>query len=331
MTVGALLGQAPGLGQAPPQTAPPKAAPQKGLVFDVASIRPAAPPTPETMRSGQFHRGAKIEGTHLDFGFVSLWDLLPYSFEVKQFQLVSPAWTHDSTWNILANLPEGSTKEQVPGMMRALLEERFKLTTHREKREQQVYELVVAPGGTKVEVSDPGKFKIWDGSFPGFGFGNQLTGTVISGRIMEQPNCGQRWEFVPLPMPAFADALTMFLDKPVVDSTGLKGEFAVTLDINADTMMAMDQNMARGRGMPPPGGAGGGRGGDGKQAPGGRGGPPDAPAQGLAQCMQAASESDGSIGMLFKAVQKLGLDLKQTKAAVDTIVVDHLEKSPTEN
>ncbi len=108
-------------------------------------------------------------------------------------------------------------------MLRALLMERFKLTSHREKREQQVYQLVVAPGGLKVEASNPGDFKPWGGSYSGFDFGGLLRGDVVSGRILEQPNCGQRWEFVPLPMPAFADALTMFLDRPVIDETKLKG------------------------------------------------------------------------------------------------------------
>jgi uncharacterized protein (TIGR03435 family) len=190
----------------------------------------------------------------------------------------------------------------------------------------------VAAGGPKVEASTGGDFKIWDGSFPGFGFGGLLRGdTVISGRIMEQPNCGQRWEFVPLPMSAFVDALTMFLDKPVVDETKLKGDYKVYLEINADTMTAMNQNMMRGRGLPGAGGGGGGRGGgDGKQGPR-PGGSPQEPAQGLAQCFEAASQSDGSIAMLFKAVQKLGLNLQQAKAPIDTIVVDHLEKTPTEN
>ncbi len=304
----------------------------QGPAFEVASIRPASPPTFEAMQKGQVHIGAKIDGAHLDFGFIALWDLLPYSFRVKQYQMVSPAWTHDSHWNILANLPAGSTKEQVPEMMQALLAERFKLTTHREKREQQVYELVVAAGGPKVEVADGGPVKLWDGSFPGFNFSGPLGGdAVISGRILDQPNCNIRWEFVPLPMSRFADALTMFLDKPVVDKTGLKGDYKVALDINADTMTAMDQNMARGRGMapPPPPGEDSGRGGGGKQGP--PAGAPPGPAQGMMQCLQAAAGSDGSIGMLFKAVQKLGLDLKQTRAQIDTIVVDRLEKTPTEN
>jgi uncharacterized protein (TIGR03435 family) len=311
-------------------------APSASPAFEVASIRPASEPTPETIRSGQFHRGATIDAARLDFGFVSLSDLLPYAFRVKPYQISAPAWTHDSRWNILANLPAGSAEKQVPEMMQGLLADRFNLAIHREKREQPVYELLVAPGGPKVELSTGGEFKLWDGSFPGFNFGGGVLrgGSVISGRILDQPNCGMRWEFIPLSMNAFADALTMFLDRPVVDQTALKGDYKVTLDINAETMVAINQNMARANGLPAPGGGGGG----GRRGPGpGDGGGGDAggrlppsPALGLMQCIEAAG-TDGSTGMLFQAVQKLGLKLQQGRAPIETIVVDHLEKTPTEN
>jgi uncharacterized protein (TIGR03435 family) len=307
---------------------------QTSLRFEAASIRPAAAPTPESMKSGQFHQGARIEGTHLDFGYTSLWDLLPYAFRAKQYEVVRPDWTRDSRWNILANLPANIGKAQAPDMMKALLIDRFKLTTHVEKREQNVYELVVAAGGVKMETSDPSTFQRWDGSFPGFGFGGLLRGdTVITGRILDQPNCGERWEYVPLPMAWFVDSLTMFLDRPVLDQTGLKGDYKVVLDINVETMQAMNQNMARQLGLGAPGGGGEGRGGT-KGGPGGGAPPPPPPGppgQGLMACMQSLGDSDGSTKQLFKAVQKLGLDLKQAKAPVDTIVVDHLEKTPTDN
>lgn len=309
---------------------------QPPAVFEVASIRPAAAPTPETMRSGQFHAGTKIDGTHLDFGYTSLWDLLPYAFRVKPYAILRPEWARESRWNILANLPANTGKAEAPGMMKALLIDRFKLTTHQEKREQQVYELTVASGGAKVETGDAKSAQLWDGSFPGFGFGGLLRGdTTISGRIVTQPNCDMRWEFVPLAMSSFADALTMFLNKPVVDATGLKGDYKVMLDIDFPTMQAMTRNIADYDGLPSPGGGGGGRSGGGKQGPGGPDGPPPPPpppgGRNLLECMQSAGDSEGSTGRLFKAVQRLGLDLKQTKAPVDTIIVDHLEKTPTEN
>jgi len=58
---------------------------------------------------------------------------------------------------------------------------------------------------------------------------------------------------------------------------------------------------------------------------GGFGGP--APSPGTAM----PSASDASGGAIFGAVQKLGLKLDARKAGVEVIVVDHLEKSPTEN
>src|SRR5207249_390169 len=51
--------------------------------------------------------------------------------------------------------PEGTTKEQVPEMLQALLAERFQLKIHRENREHNVYGLVVGKGGHKLKESPP--------------------------------------------------------------------------------------------------------------------------------------------------------------------------------
>ena len=128
---------------------------QTSLSFEVASIRPATPFTMQDLRSGRAHVGAKIEGTHLDFGSVSLWDLLPYSFRAKDYQMVRPDWTRQSNWDILASLPANAGSADSPDMMRALLQDRFKLSAHHEKREQAVYQLMVASGGLKIETGDP--------------------------------------------------------------------------------------------------------------------------------------------------------------------------------
>jgi uncharacterized protein (TIGR03435 family) len=125
--------------------------------FEVAAIRPASFPTPETMRSGQFRAGMKINGLSLDWGFVTLADLIPYAYRVKSFQVTGPSWMRESRWNILAKLPEGATQDQAPEMIQALLAERFKLTIHRDKREQPVYDLIVGKGGPKLEASVEGE------------------------------------------------------------------------------------------------------------------------------------------------------------------------------
>jgi uncharacterized protein (TIGR03435 family) len=89
-------------------------------------------------------------------------------------------------------------------------------------------------------------------------------------------------------MSGFADALTMFVGKPVVDETSLKGDYLFTLEINADTMYAMNQNMFRANPLPAPGGgAGGQRGGRG----GGGGGPATAPGQGPPARLQVSDNA----------------------------------------
>src|SRR5205814_5568237 len=58
-------------------------------------------------------------------------------------------------FDILAKMPEGATKEQVPEMLQALLAERFQLKVHRENREQSIYALVVGKGGPKLKEAAP--------------------------------------------------------------------------------------------------------------------------------------------------------------------------------
>ncbi len=52
-----------------------------------------------------------------------------------------------------------------------------------------------------------------------------------------------------------------------------------------------------------------------------------APASGLA----GVGASDPSGGSIFQAVQQLGLKMDARKVPTDTIVVDQIEKEPTEN
>jgi uncharacterized protein (TIGR03435 family) len=207
-----------------------------------------------------------------------------------------------------------------------------------------------APGGAG-RGGPPGLFPGFGGPFGG---GGNVTinddgrggrgGAVITGgaggttRISPSSNCGMHIEFSKLTMATLADTLGSFLDKPVVDDTELKGSYKVAMDLPMEVMFGMIQNMARSAGLPfggPGGPGGGGPGGPGGGGPGGRGGFGDGPGGALAGCPDPgaalAAGADSSTAPIFQAVQQLGLKLQARKAPFDTIVVDHLEKAPTEN
>jgi uncharacterized protein (TIGR03435 family) len=88
--------------------------------------------------------------------------------------------------------------------------------------------------------------------------------------------------------------------------TELKGNYQVALDISMDDI----RNAARKVGVAIP-----------NMGPGGGG-------AGAASAVPEASDPQGSI---FNAVQQLGLKLEPKKHQLPTIVVDHVEKLPTEN
>ena len=152
-------------------------------------------------------------------------------------------------------------------------------------------------------------------------------------RMSPDENCGMRLEFKSLTMSGLADTLTPFLDRPVIDGTGIKGSYQASLKLPMDVMFAMMQNTIRNANLPPPPGDGpGGRGpGGGFGGPGrGPGGGPG----GFGGCDPVAdlgANGDTSSAALFKAVQQLGLKLQARNAPLDAVIVDHFEKTPSEN
>lgn len=124
-------------------------------------------------------------------------------------------------------------------------------------------------------------------------------------------------EFSKADMPGFVEMLSPFVDRPVIDETGLKGKYQIGLDLSMADMM----NVARQSGMM--GAMGGG-------PPGGPGGAGAAGGPGAARPAESASDPGGS-SSVFAAVEQLGLKLAPRKGPIETVVVDHLEKTPTEN
>jgi uncharacterized protein (TIGR03435 family) len=201
-------------------------------------------------------------------------------------------------------------------MLQALLAERFKLAVHRESKEHAVYALVVGKGGPKLKESAPDADAPDGGDAPAAldvhvsGRGENTQVSISSGQIGTAhmsmgPNGVMRLEAPKMNMAALADLLSRFFDRPVVDLTGLKGTYQVALDLSMEDL----RNAARSIGMMGPG-MGGGR-------------------EGTRPPSDAASDPGGL--SIFAAVQQLGLKLEPRKEPLDLIVIDHLEKTPTEN
>jgi uncharacterized protein (TIGR03435 family) len=281
---------------------------QTGPAFDVASIKPAAPPGMPGV-SGKFRVGMNIDGARVDIGFMSLADLIRTAYRVKPYQVSGPNWMSGERWNILATLPDGASRDQVPDMLKTLLAERFGLKVHTENKEHAVYVLVVAKNGPKLKESEIEADEPPAGgavSISRDGQGVALKGGPMGATRMSMgPGGTMHMEAGKMTMTQFTEVLSRFVDRPVIDMTELKGSYQVELDLTREDL----GNVARSAGiMIPPAGLGG----DSGKPPG-----------------DAASDPSG--GSVFAAVQHLGLKLEPRKAPLDIIVVDHLEKAPTEN
>jgi uncharacterized protein (TIGR03435 family) len=105
-------------------------------------------------------------------------------------------------------------------------------------------------------------------------------------------------------MTQLADSLVPLVGRPVVDQTGLTGNYQVAFELSQADVLAA----ARAAGMQIPG------------APG---------AGGAGPATAAADPSGGTSA--YQSVEKMGLKLEQRKASVDYTVIDRLEKAPTED
>jgi uncharacterized protein (TIGR03435 family) len=290
-------------------------------VFEVASIKPSEPITQTMIASGKLHVGMKVDGKRVDIGGFPLLQLICKAYDVKTYQVSGPAWLKAVSitmqrFDIVANLPEGATKEQVPQMLQTLLAERFKLVAHRESKDQPVYAMVIGKGGLKIKESAPPVAASADGAAnPAITGSSSVSVSQGKGGAVVSDGTGKsqkmspsadgksmRFEISGATLSELAEGLTPLVDRPIIDMTGLTGKYELALDISMQELM----NLARAQGANVPGGEG------------------DA-----SKPADLASDPGGS--SLFTALQALGLKLEPRKSPMALIVVESVEKMPTEN
>jgi uncharacterized protein (TIGR03435 family) len=80
---------------------------------------------------------------------IPLMRLITQAYGVQAFQVSGPDWLWNERYEIIANLPPGTTKDDLKLMVQNLLAERFLLRLHLETKERPLYQLIVAKGGLK--------------------------------------------------------------------------------------------------------------------------------------------------------------------------------------
>jgi len=265
--------------------------------FEVATIRPSA----QAIEAG-VTAGVKIDGVQFHSALLTLKDYLGLAYRVKIYQISGPDWISSDRFDISATMAPG-TAAQIPEMMQRLLEDRFQIKLHREKKDFPVYVMEVAKGGLKMQETGPDPDPAnADARTPVTitGSGNAQGVSVNLGRGSSYTFGNNKFEGKRLTTAMIAGTLERFVDRPIVDMTDLKGAYDVTLDVTAEDYRAMliRAAVAAGVSLPP----------------------------------EALRLLDGaSVPSLFEAVQKVGLKLDARKAPLDMIVVDQGRKTPTEN
>ena len=281
--------------------------PDAKLVFEVASVKPSPPYDPAAgMRVRMSGGPATNDPGRLTIENFSLPNLITAAYDIRPYQLSAPNLSNTETFNISAKVPDGTTKEQFHVMLQNLLAERFRMVVHHEQKEIPVFELVVAKGGPKMTPSQkssgdsaPPPPLPPDAPRPGpptlGSDGYPILGSG-QGSSMAMMNGRARMRAINESMEKFASMLAGQTGRPVQDRTGLEGEYDFGLYWSAE--------------------------GAGRSAP-------SSAANGAA--LPAVADLDPGPTLIEAIQDQLGLKLQQTKGQIDVVVVDHVEKTPTEN
>jgi uncharacterized protein (TIGR03435 family) len=253
--------------------------------FEVASVKPNKAGEGSTLL---------LTADGLTATRVTVKFLIKQAYGVEEDEISgAPGWLDSETYDVAAKVGSSDLaaldkldEKQRLRMLQPLLAERFQLKMHQAPKEIPVYALVIAKNGPKLHPAKPGDtyadgIKGPDGK-PGGRAGMMMWGR---GRLIAQG----------IPIASLLPPLTQQLERTVLDKTGLKGTYDITLLWTPEDDPAAMVN----------------------EAEGGRQG--------------RAPAADSSGASIFTAIQEqLGLKLESQKGQVEGLVIDHVER-PSEN
>lgn len=275
--------------------------------FEVASVKPSNPDPGNAM--SMIPMAMPQPGGRFTAQNLPLKLLVRVAYEVQDFQISGgPSWLMSNKFDITAKAAGPGTlgmKELAP-LLRNLLADRFKLTTHTEQREMAVYDLVIARSDKRLgpdlkpsasdcsnmdELNAKRAEAIQKGDLsavmpkPG-----QVIPCAIAPTVGGGPqNIGLHADGQELK--TLTDLLTQMTGRIVRDKTGLTGRFDFDMKLDMQALMAM-------------------------AAQAGISVPPAAAAN--------MPQSDGS-SVMTALQEQLGLKLESTRGPVDVLVIDSAE------
>jgi len=261
--------------------------------FEVASVKRnmscrgrrggGGPPTPGRLTMECATLQTLVENAY--YIFADGRSMNPKAIEI----LGGPSWMLSDFYDISAKAEDGAGFAQMSGpMMQALLEDRFKLKTHRQSKEAPVYFLTVAKDGPKLEPTNEGSCATVDLNHPLVPVTGQPTPVRCGsqGTSFKDGIVTMTWRGTTMDLLANDAGLSRAVRLPIVDRTGLSGQFDIHLEFAPEmpTPASGDAGTPTNTGTIPPGQS------------------------------------------ILEAFQKLGLRLEPGKGSIDVLVIDHLER-----
>ena len=224
----ALLTVAPAFAQQPRPKSEVPTSPT--LTFETASIK--------INRSGDGRTSMRmLPGGHIEARNRTLQLLMQAAYAVQDFQIIGgPKWLTSTRFDITTRGGDRQvTQNDARAMLQTLLADRFKLAVHHETREFSVYALRLARDGrlgASMRRPDADCFVGRGAPPPPPQPGDSRP--VVCGFTESAGDLTARG----VDMPALAIELTEYTDRPVVDQTGLKGNFNLSLKWSPDASAA---------------------------------------------------------------------------------------------
>ncbi len=186
--------------------------------FEVASIKPTAV---RTVEGGRWR--IEYSADSVTMQSVSLGDCVKWAYRVEEYRISVPGSLERRSYDIRAKASGPVRASELRTIMQHLLEDRFKLSLHRESKMLPVYALTVAKGGPKLPAANPDD-------------GHHAVETLP--QVLDR----ESFFFRDSSLPEFAAKLSMLrgMDRPVVDQTGIEGFFDITLKGAARAILQPD-------------------------------------------------------------------------------------------